>query len=211
MFRISPSLLDSFGYYLSIEDTEKSAQSRQEIIDGLNGIKVTNEAMQAGTDFENAVVKAVQFNFVPTDDKMYDACVVECADEVRGSIYQYHVEKEFCGVLIHGVIDFLRANRIIDTKTTSKYEIGKYRDKNQHLIYLSCLQDEGVDRFTYLVTDFKNVYKEDYFWNPKMLDTLKANIHEFLDYLENDAEMKQAFIAKDHNKQTWKNAELLKG
>jgi len=211
MFRISPSQLDSFAYYLSVEDSEKSDAVRQEMLDSLRGIKVANEAMQAGIDFETDVFNYAQGIYEAGKNDKYNACVAECAENIYGSIYQYHVERVIDGVCIHGVIDFLNRNNITDLKACDSYSIGKYQERSQHLIYLACLEDFGIDHFTYLVSDFRNVYKEDYVWQPTMLDTLRGRITRFFDYLENDVEMKTAFEAKDHNKQTWQDAILLKG
>lgn len=210
MYRISPTLLDSFNYYLSIEDREKGDSVRKELIDYLKGIKTTNAAMEAGIEFEKNIVDAVQGNYVPWNDEQYNDCVEECAKHVRGSMYQYHVEKELDGVIVHGVIDFLCGNTIIDCKTTSKYEIGKYTPHTQHLVYPYCLLAEGITNFVYLVTDFKNVYKEDYVWRPQYKDILRGHINSFMDYLKNDTEMRIAFESKDHTQKAWRDALVLK-
>jgi hypothetical protein len=199
MFRISPSLLDSFDYYMSIEDEEKSAIARKELIDYLSGVRTTNDAMKAGLDFEDAVVQTIQGGCVIIpNDEAYARCVAECANEVRGSLYQYHVQAELGGVIVHGFIDFLNRNKVTDLKTTAKYEIGKYTNKSQHRIYLYCLKDCGINKFTYLVSDFRNVYKEDYCWQVSYEDELKSAINDFMAYLNLDPEMKAAFEAKDH-------------
>jgi len=196
MYRLSPTLLDSFDYYLSIEDEEQSQQKRQELIDYLNGKKVVSEAMQKGVDFENNVVLCNMGEKIDCEDERYFDCVHEIAGIVDGSVYQWHIEREFEGVLIHGYADFINRNRVFDVKTTANYEVGKYRNRMQHRIYLACLRQERIDNFTYLITDFRNVYKEDYFWMPEYENELRTSIGLFFEYLSNDVEMKQAYEAK---------------
>ena len=53
---LSPTFLDSFRYYCDAND-EYADKSRRNLLDRLNGISVTTEAMQMGTDFENLVLK----------------------------------------------------------------------------------------------------------------------------------------------------------
>ena len=194
--RISPTLLDSFAYYLSVEDGEQSEQKRQEIIAYLRGEKTTSEAMQNGLMFEQDVVACLQGKALMTTDAGIIKCAEEIAGIVKGGVYQHHVEREINGVTVHGYIDFLKRNTIADVKTTKKYEIGKYNKKNQHRIYLYCTQPMKIDRFAYLVTDFKNVYREDYQWLDNYETDLKTNIQAFFDYLENDNEMKTAYMQK---------------
>lgn len=198
MYRLSASLLDSFDYFLSIEDEEQSRQKRDELIAYLRGEKTTSEAMQKGLDFEQAVMLCAMGHEPDVKDERYKSCVIEIARQVRGSVYQYHVERRFDNVILHGYMDFLNRNRVDDLKTTSSYEVGKYRNRSQHRIYLYCLQPEKIVDFRYIITDFRNIYYEDYQWNPSFEDDLRTSINRFFDYLDNDTEMKQAYESKDH-------------
>jgi len=199
--RISPTLLDSFFYYLSIDDEEQCRQKRQELINYLNGIKTTSEAMENGKAFEDDVLACVQGRPLMTADQKIIACAEEIAAIVKGGTSQYHVERELDGISLHGYEDWLKRNVIYDIKTTSKYEIGKYNHKNQHRIYLYCMQPLKIDRFVYLVTDFKTVYREDYVWLPRYEEDLRANVRAWFDYLENDPEMKRAYMDKMSRKE----------
>lgn len=189
---LSPTILDSFAYYLSIDNDEQSEVKRQEIIARFDGKEIVkSEAMQKGIDFEATVLKCCN----EPDKFSYenDKCVVEIADMVRGGIYQ-HSAVCVCGdVYLHCIMDFLKANTVYDVKTTSKYEIGKYGQSNQHLAYLQALRAEKINRFVYLATDFRNVFYEDYNYQPAFEDTLKSNIARFFDYLQSDKEMNQAY------------------
>jgi len=198
MYRLSASLLDSFDYFLSIEDEEQSIQKRAELIAYLRGEKTTSEAMQDGLDFEQAVMLCAMGQEPDEKDEKENDCIREIAEQVKGSVYQYHVERQLGNVILHGYTDFLNRNRVDDLKTTKSYEVGKYRNRSQHRIYLYCLQPEKILDFRYIVTDFRNVYHEDYQWQPSYEDDLRTSINRFFEYLENDAEMKQAFETKDH-------------
>jgi hypothetical protein len=198
---LSPSLLDSFAYYLSIQDSEQSQSKRAEIINRLLDIKTpANEALLAGLEFEKNVQLACNDCFVSKGEK-YDDCVIEIANVVRGGIYQHPINVEIDGVLFFSEpekpisIDFLKINTAYDVKTTKKYEVGKYQFGNQHLVYLLALRQERIDNFVYLVTDFRNVYQEFYQWKPSFRDTLKSNITQFFDYLSSDIEMSNAYLA----------------
>jgi hypothetical protein len=192
MKRLSPTLLDSFAYYLSV-DEEQSADKRQELLNRLNGVKLPpNEAMQRGIDFENAVIAACNGKYEFSSEK-YDLCVKEVSEIVQGGFSQYPVFLEIAGVRIDGFIDFLKLNTIFDVKTTSKYEVGKYQFNNQHLVYLLALRQEKINRFVYLATDLSNVYPEEYFFHPDMENQLRSNVIAFLDYLTNDYEMQEAY------------------
>lgn len=193
--RLSPTLLDSFRYYLKIEDEERSQQARTELLARLKGEKsLPNEAMRIGIAFEDNVVEAIRGHYIPvSDDEKYDKCVYEIAKSLKGSIYQCEISVVAGDVLIEGCADFLKHNRIIDVKTTRSYKVGKYYNNTQHLAYLLAKKDDGITKFRYLISDLKNVYKEDYTWLPSMEHTLRDRINEFLCYLQIDNEMNEAY------------------
>lgn len=201
--RISPTLLDSFQYYINLEDDERSAISRSELLARLKGEKLPpSPAMQKGIDFENDVVASTLGKYEDSGNEIYDSCVFEIAKITVGSIFQHHVEAEIGPVIVHGYIDALKANRIYDIKTTKKYEVGKYMHSNQHLTYLYCLQPRRIEHFEFLVTDFKRVYREYYHWENRFGSNLRANIAEFFAYLAVDKEMKQAWDEKQERDQS---------
>jgi len=203
MNRLSPSLLDSFAYYNACQDEEKSLLLRSEILDSLRGKpRQPNEAMQKGLDFEANVVLACNNKYNNSGNVAYDCCVREIATEVKGSRYQIHVARDMDGTLLHGFIDFLRADQIYDVKTCGHYDVGKYLRRSQHLIYLYCMAEMNVWKFSYLVTDFQRVYREDYAWHDNMYDELRSRIRDWYDYLCNDTEMRQAFEARDSGETT---------
>jgi hypothetical protein len=190
-------MIDSFQYYMSVEDAERSALVRDELLARIRGERrPPNKAMQRGIDFENDVVLAMDGKYKPDKIDKYAECVAEVALVVEGASCQVPVEANIDGIKIFGFIDFLKRNWVIDTKTTKKYDVGKYLHNNQHLAYLTCLHDSGINNFMYLVTNFSTVFKETYQWKPSFRDDLKSNIARFFDYLETDKEMGTAFNEK---------------
>jgi len=197
---LSPSLLDSFAYYISVRDDEQKEIKRKEIIDRLNGVKTPSTPAQIeGLNFEGAVYEACVLGKYKDKNQRYADCVNEIADIVRGGAYQHAINIEVNGVRFFSLpdkpiaIDFINVNTAYDVKTTSKYEVGKYQFYNQHLVYLLALRNEQIDNFMYLITDFKNVYKEFYQWKPSFGATLKSNMAEFFNYLTADNEMNTAY------------------
>jgi hypothetical protein len=195
MLYISPTFLDSFRRYMDMDSGEASDAVRQELLDRLRGVRrPPNEAMQRGTDFETDVCAACDMKYTPKGSD-YDMYVKEIADFVRGARRQVHVEAEIIpGITIHGYIDFLLPGLIVDTKTTFNYEWGKYLHNTQHLAYLYALKPEGITRFEYVVTDFKGIYHERYDWTSAFEAHLKSRVWLWMDYIDDDAEMKEAFL-----------------
>jgi hypothetical protein len=196
MIFISPTFLDSFRYFRNAED-EYADKARQDLIDRLNGVSVTSDAMQKGIDFEQSVCDYIDGKGAPEEGTPLFGIVSKISGHVRGASRQVHVSALISpGITVHGYIDFLRGNTIYDVKTTSKYEFPKYLRNCQHIAYMAALKGQGIRTFRYLATDFTDVFVEEYFWRDAMLDDLSGRVGEFLSYLEADSEMKEAFERK---------------
>ena len=202
MYRLSPTMISAVEYYLSLEDEDRSAQARAELLARMRGEPLpASEAAQKGQAFEDMVFCLCNGDSPGEVDNKLLACGKEVAGIVKGSLWQVHVGREIGGVMLHGYIDCLRGNHIFDIKTTRKYEIGKYLHNTQHLAYLYCLRETEVRHFSYVVSDFRSVYREDYDWYDGMVDLLKAKVAGFFDYLAVDDEMRQAYESRDHEKE----------
>lgn len=89
------------------------------------------------------------------------------AAQLRGSVPQYHckavMHTSYGDALLHGYIDYLRRDRVIDLKTTSRYAFGKFEEGWQKDLYPWCLIESGlmssVYDFEYLVATWKE-YKD---------------------------------------------------
>lgn len=189
---LSPTMLDSFMYYMSCDD-DYSQQARQDILDRMNRIKrPPSEAMLKGQKFEDDIVAWNNGKSVDGNDKYID-CVREAAEVVVGGLYQQPVSYQIGDVLFDGFMDFVNRNWIIDTKFTGKYEIGKYSGRCQHVVYLLSQRENGIEHFKYLVSDGRSVYHEDYRLTEAMVEDLVSAISTFYAYLLIDWEMQKAY------------------
>jgi hypothetical protein len=198
MIRLSPTFLDSFRYYREAGD-EYADKARRDLIDRLNGVSVTSEAMRKGIEFERAVCDCCDGGEIEAGPvkPALRPIIEEIAGHVSGALRQVHVSTRIApDIVVHGYVDFLKGGTIYDVKTTGKYEFPKYLRKCQHLAYMAALRPYGIGTFKYLATDFADVYVEEYRWSDSMLSELKGRAMDFLSYLEIDPEMKEAFERK---------------
>nr|DAN55055.1 MAG TPA: hypothetical protein [Caudoviricetes sp.] len=132
------------------------------------------------------------------------------AGNYKGAIPQMFVE----GVLptrrgdvrLYGYLDELMPLSVHDIKTTGSYEVGKFKDHSQHLVYPYCLQQMGymgVDLFSYdvaeistnitkqnpepseVVVKLKATYSEEYLFTPERdIPILEGKVVELIDFIE---------------------------
>lgn len=211
-YLITPTLLNSFQYY--IQDEYKSpADSRADFLRTLSREKFKpNEAMQKGIDFENDIMLLCDDSIEGTinlidnlskfsKEESYLQIINSLTEIVKGGLWQQTVKKDLTvgnqEFLLYGKCDVIKRDTIYDIKFTSNYEVGKFLDSAQHLIYLYCLD---LPKFQYLVSDGKDYWIEDYFNNSGIEDEIKSKISDFMGYLENDKEAKEMFLTKWESK-----------
>ena len=195
-------MLSSYSYY--IQDEWKSpADSRADFLRTLSREKFEpNEAMAKGIAFENNV-KAVVFDGMHDKGQIIDAShpVEHIANIVVGGLWQQSVKKEITvgnqEFLLYGRTDVIKRDTIYDIKFTGNYELGKFLNSSQHLIYLYC---SGLPKFSYLISDGKDWWKEDYINDRNVENRIKSMISDFLSYLESDKEAKEMFLTKWESK-----------
>jgi len=192
-YLLTPSLLNSYAYY--IQDEYKSPQeSRADFLKTLSREKFKpNEAMKKGNAFENEV-----FGYCSLDKELpIVSPMTEIGDIVKGGLWEQSVKKEIKvgnqEFLLYGRTDVIKRNTIYDIKFTGNYELGKFLDSSQHLIYLYCT---GLPNFSYLISDGKDWWREDYHNHDQVEDQIKSKIADFMSYLDNDLEAKEMFINK---------------
>lgn len=199
-YLITPSLLNSYQYY--IQDEFKSpADSRAEFLKTLSREKFEpNEAMKRGIIFEQDIDLACRFGNRYRGTTR-EEIISDLADIVVGGLWQQTCKKELKignqEFLLYGRMDVVKIDTIYDIKFTSNYELGKFYNSSQHLIYLYCL---GLPKFQYLISDGKEYWTEDYHNHEGIEDELKGMISDFMEYLENDKEAKQMFLTKWESK-----------
>lgn len=200
-YKFYATLLDAFRWYRASE----SENALQEFIDKINRVEIVDEKalerMNKGTALNNLVDNQVKNCTEIEDEKIstivdgktftFDAKIVnELGDRLECSIPQLYTEIllniDGVEVLLYGYIDYLQLNRCIDLKTTSKYELGKYKDNMQMHLYPVALKSNGidVDEFEFIVTDFKDVYSEVY----------PINIDNSLSILNNECSLLIEFL-----------------
>lgn len=196
-YLIYPSLLDAYVWYKKSENPE----SKQELIDKINRVPFQSEAADKGTAFNEVVdfvIDPTSLSPIENPDwyerggfQFKGSLVNQFAAELKGAIPQVRVEATIetdNGLAgLYGYLDELLADTCIDIKTTKSYEFPKFLHNWQHVIYPYCLNQMGIEcnHFTYLITDFNNIYREDYRYDEKkIINRLKAELNDFIFFLE---------------------------
>jgi hypothetical protein len=151
-YKIYPTLLNSYDRF------EKGYIDGNELINRINRVPVPQtEAQRKGASFEEAVIKG-------TDEELFDAGILA---QVRALLprpmmkTQVYCEYQLGNVLLYGYVDVLGRMLAVDIKTTKKYEPGCYAQSHQNF-YLPALRSKGIKSLRYIITDFTEVYHEEY-------------------------------------------------
>lgn len=107
------------------------------------------------------------------------------------------LETKYGKVLLFGYIDELLEDRVIDIKTLKAYVFDKFKDSYQHLVYLYCLHEEGieVDKFDYdiyLMNELGEVtcsFIETYYYDKSNDEVLRQHCEKFIEFLEENKEL----------------------
>ena len=180
--RITKSLLDAWYWSYKKED------GWDQFLSVLNREPLQpTKAMLDGTRFENVLNSTLNGVPIPSDHEWFKV-ITEMALELSGSQQQVNL---FCDsgivyngtpILLHGVLDYLKAGHIWDCKFSKTYHLNKYHwsDTTQTGMYLA-LVPEAMD-FTYIISDGKYVYREKY---PRdIVPPIQPTINQFLKWLE---------------------------
>ena len=224
-YLITTTLLNSYQYYIN-DEFKSPADSRADFFKTLSKEKFKpNEAMQKGIDFE-AKVQFLTTDITVDDlrhfykEKVGETVInhkltIEDAinwlkqqpeflisQVVENGLWQQTCKKDLKignkEFLLYGKMDVIKRDTIYDIKFTDNYELGKFLDSSQHLIYLYCT---GLPKFQYLISDGKDYWIEDYYNHANIENEIKSKISDFLGYLENDKEAKEMFETKWISKQ----------
>lgn len=112
------------------------------------------------------------------------------ADRLQGAETQVYskadIETPQASVQLHGYADYVLQDSVIDLKTTGRYTWPKYLNSFQYKVYLYTLRQSGIDvkRAEYLVTDFNNVFIEDYYWNDRYVREIIGGVSQFLIFVD---------------------------
>ena len=176
--RITQSLLAAWLY------SYKTDNGYDDFLATLNREKQPpTEAMLNGIEFESLVNSALDGTPPPADHKWRE-CVEWCADYLKGAQKQVLLTKPLVvdgeELLLVGVLDFLRAGVVYDTKFSKTYQYGRYLRSPQTSAYFS-LCDGDAKRFEYIISDGNYVYRESY--TPDEVEPIENTIHNFLQFL----------------------------
>lgn len=200
-YLITPSLYGSYLYYTSTDfnqiyaDAERAEQAEykayKDWLNCLNKVRTpTTEVQQRGIDFEDAVRDLS--NGLGTDlidgDELSTAEAI--ASIVEGGMWQETLKKETDNYLLYGRSDVIKQDTIYDIKRVSSYDIGKYSKSIQHLLYMECA---GLDKFDYLISDGKSVYKETYTRDIYTMPILLGKIDLMVDFIKSTPEFNEPF------------------
>lgn len=209
-YRFYATLLDSFQYYLSKVDDDNAFQ---DFIDRLNRKPFYSEAAAKGTAFNELVdliiSGKIRIEDLPTDKRgnvLYTYTEQEhkkdfpfkpeivslFAQKLAGAVPQKYIEAVLPtrkgNVALYGYVDEILKYKVIDIKTTGRYEFPKYLNAWQSKIYPYCLNENGiyVNTFEYLITDFRNVYIEEYPYKPETdIVEIQRFSEQLIDFIEN--------------------------
>ncbi len=93
--------------------------------------------------------------FEPTESILkgfeYEKYMQENFEETLNGAYQVKVSKEHGDYLLYGIVDCLKGGIIYDYKYTKHYEVGKFFNNHQTLMYLEMIPE--AKKMVYLITD----------------------------------------------------------
>lgn len=93
--------------------------------------------------------------FEPTESILkgfeYEKYMQENFEETLNGAYQVKVSKEYGDYLLYGIIDCLKGGIIYDYKYTKNYEVGKFFNNHQTLMYLEMVPE--AKKMVYLITN----------------------------------------------------------
>lgn len=176
-FLLTQSLLSSWQYALKGGEWDDFLSTlRRER-------KPQSKAMLDGIRFENMVHAVSEGAEIGPDQEWYSP-VVEICEIVTQGQYQVKASRPLVvdGVefVCYGILDFLKAGVIYDTKFSRTYRVGKYLDSPQHPMYFYLCPE--VRRFEYIISDGNYVYREVYL--PEDTEPIEKTIRQFMSWLD---------------------------
>ncbi len=172
-YNLYPTLLNLFDRY------QKGYIEHQDFLNRINRVPVPQTDAQArGSSFEEAVIKGV-------NEEAFDS---EILDKVRALLprpmmkTQVYCEHQLDNVMLYGYVDVIGKTLAVDIKTTTSYQEGRFAHSHQNF-YLTALRSKGIRTLRYVITDFQDVYHENY---DQTIDfsVQEIQIRLFCDFLE---------------------------
>ena len=176
--RITQTLISAWEWSFKLDD------GYEDFLRTLNREKKQpTKKMLDGVRFESCVNNVLDGERIDESHEWYGV-VTDLANYLQGAQKQVTLFED-CVVdgqpfLLHGVLDFLRAGVVYDTKFSTTYHLNKYLSSPQHPLYLRLVPE--ARRFEYLVCDGKYIYTEKY--PREIVPPIEQTIKQFMDYLK---------------------------
>lgn len=142
-----------------------------------------NKAMLEGIRFENVLNATLKGAEIGIDHEWYKP-IMELYPTLAGAQQQVRLSRDLTvnGVtfVCYGVLDFLKAGTVFDTKYSKTYSVGKYLDSPQAPMYLFLVPE--AREFQYKICDGKYIYTETY--RPDEVEPIERTIKNFMDFLD---------------------------
>lgn len=197
-------------------EEEFEQEQYQSLLDRINRVPFESEAADRGTVFNEIVdciiERRTSFKMDIASNKAANtitatykgkafvfpisACV-EFARYYTGAVTQVLTEAilptKYGDVKLYGYIDELMPECIHDIKLTSKYNVGKFRNHWQHIVYPYCLTTTGndVSEFEYNVIQYNHenmnysTFTETYTYRPERdIKKLREHVESFIEFIE---------------------------
>lgn len=164
-YLITPSLLNSWKYAISLDNDYGNLEDFIKVLS--KEPMEESEAIKTGYKYEEFMIN----NYEPTKNGCYQ---VKLSKNITTSTGNY---------VLYGRLDCLKAGKIFDYKHTGSYDVGKFYDSYQTLVYFELCPE--ADEFEYLVcNNYKdgktleelNLYHEIY-----KREDVKTSIYEEID------------------------------
>lgn len=197
---ITASLIAGFEYYLEPSEWRTDEQKRDDFLRMLSRERRDADSMAAqnGRDLEANVMAYCEVGGYP-DAPLH---IQEIGDQCLGGVWQQSTQRKFDDFLFYGKMDVVGATAkpglMIDIKWTGHYDLGKFLDSAQHLLYLFCEDradnpgDAPIRDFRYLICEEKygkaSVFQEDYSFTADTEARLLGKTHELMSWLDFDKE-----------------------
>lgn len=149
-YYLTPTLLNSWSYCIKNGTLE-------------DFIKVLNKEEFEPTE---SILKGFEF----------EKYMQENYKETLNGAYQVKVRKEYGDYLLYGIVDCLKGGIIYDYKYTKNYDVGKFFNNHQTLMYLEMIPE--ASKMVYLITNkFEEIeYADNNFQDIKNIECTVGDI-----------------------------------
>jgi hypothetical protein len=208
--KVSPSLLDAFDNVL----TGRYNETEQRLLDKINKVAAyqQTEAMSMGTAMDlitesynplrivknkKTGLECYEFEFWE-----FNRSLVDDLRDIRDPFYhqvwvERFIDTPYGPVKFYGKTDDLGGGHVQDLKTCKQYMGGlSYYDAWQWKLYLYCA---NAHAFTYVITDYTNIYFEEYQPRPDNESLLRSHTVKYIEFLnDNRDKINLDFITYQH-------------